>query len=50
VAYKTEEYRVKAAECDHRAASTRDVEVQKQYQELARQWRELVKQADRMAR
>jgi hypothetical protein len=49
MASKAEEYRVKAAECDRRAASIRNVEVQKQYQQLIRQWLELAKRADRMA-
>ena len=49
MASKAEEYRVKAAECDHRAASIRNVEIQKQYQDLIRQWLELAKRADRMA-
>jgi hypothetical protein len=49
MASKAEEYRVKAAECDHHAASVRNVEVQKQYQELICQWLELAKRADRMA-
>jgi hypothetical protein len=50
VASKAEEYRAKAAECDQRAASIRDAKVKAQYQELARQWRELAKQADHMIR
>jgi hypothetical protein len=50
VASKVEEYRAKAAECDQHAASIRDANVRAQYQELARQWRELARQADQTSR
>jgi hypothetical protein len=50
VTSKSEEYRAKAAECDQRAASIRDTEVKAHYQELARQWREMANQIERMGR
>jgi hypothetical protein len=47
VVSKADEYRAKAVECDQRAASAR---TQAQFQELARQWKELAKQDDRNVR
>ena len=44
---KPEQFRARAAECEQRAAASRDPEVKRQYQELARQWHELAEQADR---
>jgi hypothetical protein len=47
---KAEEYRANAAECDKRAAVARDREVKAQFEELARQWRMMAEQAERMLR
>jgi hypothetical protein len=50
MATKAEEYRANAVECDRRAAATRDIEVKVQFQELARRWRDMAKQADMTGR
>jgi hypothetical protein len=47
---KADEYRAKAAECDHRAAATSDIDIKEQFEDLARQWREMAKQAERTFR
>ena len=47
---KADEYRAKAAECDQRAAATPDVDIKQQFEDLARQWREMAKQTERMFR
>jgi hypothetical protein len=38
VSSRSDEYRVRAAECLKRAQETRDFEVKRQYEELAHQW------------
>ena len=48
MASRAEEYRGHANECDQRAATARDSEVRSQFEELARQWREMANQIDRM--
>ena len=48
VASRAEEYRGHANECDQRAATARNSEVRSQFEELARQWREMANQIDRM--
>jgi hypothetical protein len=48
VSSRAEEYRAHANECDRRAATARDPEVKSQFDELARQWREMANQIDRM--
>jgi hypothetical protein len=45
---KADEYRAKAAECDHRAAGAADPDIKEQFEDLARQWRVMAKQAERM--
>lgn len=47
---RPEDYRAKADECEQQARGARDPEVKAQLQLLARQWRELADQAERMAR
>ena len=39
-----------ATECDQRAAVTRDRYIKDQFEELARDWREMAKQAERIFR
>jgi hypothetical protein len=43
-----DEYRTKAAECDHRAAATPYSDIKEQFEDLARSWREMAKQAERI--
>jgi hypothetical protein len=43
VASKAEEYHANATECDQRAAATRDRYIKDQFEELARDWREMAK-------
>jgi hypothetical protein len=50
VTSKAEEYRAKAAECEQHAESIRDAYIKGHYQELARQWREMAEQIERMGR
>jgi hypothetical protein len=45
-----EDYRARADECEEQAQAARDPEVKAQLQLLARQWRELADQAERMGR
>jgi hypothetical protein len=45
VSSRSDEYRVRAAECLKRAQETRDFEVKRQYEELAHQWLYLAEQA-----
>jgi hypothetical protein len=47
VASKAEKYRATADACDEAAAKSHDPEVKRQYLELAVQWRDLAKQAER---
>jgi hypothetical protein len=42
------EMRAKAQECEIEAGSKRDPDVAKMYTELARQWREMAEQLDKM--
>lgn len=44
---RSEEFRVRAAECRELARRIRDPEVKRQYEELARQWLELAEQIER---
>ena len=44
---RQEEFRARAAECEELAKQARDPEVKRQYEDLARQWRELADRADR---
>lgn len=44
---KPENYRARAAQCEHAAERNRDATLKAQYLELARQWRELAEQAER---
>jgi hypothetical protein len=44
---KTEQYRANADACDKEAAKSHDTEVKRQFSELASQWRDLAKQAER---
>jgi hypothetical protein len=46
VSSRSDEYRVRAAECLKRAQETRDFEVKRQYEELAHQWLYLAEQAE----
>ena len=43
---KAETYRVKAAECDRKASESRNQDVKATYADLARQWREMSRQAE----
>ena len=43
---RADEYRTKAAECDHRAAATPYSDIKEQFENLAR--REMAKQAERI--
>jgi hypothetical protein len=43
---RADEYRTKAAECDHRAAATPYSDIKEQFEDLARSWREMAKQAE----
>jgi hypothetical protein len=45
---RADEYRAKAAECDHRAAATPYSDIKEQFEDLARSWREMAKQAERI--
>jgi hypothetical protein len=47
---KAEEYCANAAECDRRAAATRYLALKPQFEELAHQWREMAKRAERIFR
>jgi hypothetical protein len=44
---KTEQYRANADMCDKEAAKAQDPEVKRQFSELASQWRDLAKHAER---
>jgi hypothetical protein len=44
---KPENYRARAAQCEHMAERNRDAALKAQYLEMARQWRELAEQAER---
>jgi hypothetical protein len=43
-----EQYRVKAQECAERAKLVRDPEKRRLFEDLAREWSELAKQADKL--
>jgi hypothetical protein len=45
---RAQQYRAKAAECDQRAATTEHADIKEQFEELARQWRDMADQIDRM--
>jgi len=45
---RAQQYRAKAAECDQRAATTEHADIKDQFEELARQWRDMADQIDRM--
>ena len=45
-----EDYRARADECEEQAQAARDPEVKAQLHLLARQWRELADQVERMGR
>jgi hypothetical protein len=47
---KADEYRLKATECDQRAAGAADADIKEQFEDLARQWRVMAKQAERLFR
>jgi hypothetical protein len=47
---KADEYRAKAAECERRAAATLDPDIKEQFEDLARQWRAMAKQAESLFR
>lgn len=47
---RPEDYRARADECEEQARTARDPEVKAQLHLLARQWRELADQAERMGR
>jgi hypothetical protein len=40
-------YLLRADECERRAAAARDPEIRRQYEDLARQWREMAAQVER---
>jgi hypothetical protein len=44
---RQEEFRFRQAECEERAKQSRDPEVRRQYEDLARQWREMADRAER---
>jgi hypothetical protein len=45
---RAQQYRAKAAECDQRAATTEHADIKDQFEELARQCRDMADQIDRM--
>ena len=45
---KADQYRTKAVECDKRVAVALDADIKEQFEDLARQWREMAKQVERM--
>jgi hypothetical protein len=47
---RPEDYRARANECEEQARAARDPEVKAQLQLLARHWRELADQVERMGR
>jgi hypothetical protein len=47
---KPDEYRAQAEECEKQAALVHDHSVKQGYQDLARQWRALAEQAERLGR
>jgi hypothetical protein len=49
-AAQAEEYRGYAAECDERAAASRDPDVKDRFLALARRWREMAKQIEQKLR
>jgi hypothetical protein len=48
VVTRAQQYRAKAAECDQRAATTEHADIKEQFEELARQWRDMAEQIDRI--
>ena len=47
-AYPSREYRTQARECAERAKLSRDPETKRQYEDMARQWLELAKRAEKL--
>ena len=45
---RAEEYRTQARECAERAKLSRDPETKRQYEDMARQWLELAKRAEKL--
>jgi hypothetical protein len=50
MARQADHYRAKAVECDKSANSTDDSYIKSQFEDLARQWRELAEHADKAGR